>query len=67
MKAEDIAASLSEAQRDALFGKFSWPLPWEQERGEAELYRLGIWGPHGGRSVLAEAVRSHLLKERGDA
>lgn len=66
MKAEDIAASLSDAQKDAVLGIFSWPSPWEQDRGEAELYRLGIWGPHGGRSKLGNAVRSHLMKERGE-
>lgn len=55
-----IAASLSEGQRAALFGKFSWPGPMEQEEGERELYRLGLWGPHGGNSDLAKAVRHHL-------
>lgn len=61
--AAEIAAGLTEAQKDALFGKFSWRDPFEQEEGEAELYRLGLWGPHGGRSDLAVAVRDHLAKD----
>jgi len=64
MTPTEIARSLTEAQKDALFGKYSWSSPWEQEEGERELYRLGIWGPHGGRSELANAVRAELAKER---
>ena len=59
-RARIVAEGLSEAQRDALFGRFSWRDPIEQECGEAELYRLGLWGPHGGRSDLAIAVRAYL-------
>ena len=40
-----IIAGLSEAQRDALLGKDSWASPWDEEEGEAELYRLGLWNP----------------------
>ncbi len=59
----EIAAGLSDAQKDALFGRYSWSSPWDQETGEAELYRLGIWGPHGGRSERARAVRAYLLSQ----
>ena len=56
-----IADGLSYAQSAAMRGVYAWSSPWEQEKGEAELYRLGLWGPHGGRSPLAIAVRAHLL------
>lgn len=56
----ELARGLTEAQRDALMGKFSWRDPIEQEQGEAQLYRLGLWGPHGGRSDLAIALRAYL-------
>jgi hypothetical protein len=63
-EAERVARGLSEAQKDALLGKFSWSTPMDQEDGEAELYHLGIWGPHGGRSPLGLEVRSILKGER---
>ena len=61
-----IVAGLNEAQRDALVGKFSWAGPVEQDEGERELYRLGLWGPHGGNSDTAKAVRDRIKEnERG--
>lgn len=62
----EIARGLTEAQRDALLGVYSWSSPWEQEEGERELYRLGLWGPHGGNSPLAAAVRAELQKGMSD-
>ncbi len=55
-----IARKLTAAQRDALLGKFSWAGPMEQEEGERELYRMGLWGPHGGNSGTAIALRAYL-------
>ena len=62
---QQIAKGLTRAQKDALLGKYSWSSPMEQEDGERELYRLGIWGPHGGRSPLGLAVR-RILQETKD-
>jgi hypothetical protein len=41
----DIALSLTLQLRDALCGRYSWNSPIEEEEGEAELYRLGLWNP----------------------
>ena len=62
--AKAIAAQLSYEQQEALFGRFAWAGLMEQEDGERELYRLGLWGPHGGRSELANAVRAEILAAR---
>lgn len=99
MKAEDIAASLSEAQRRALlwlpadgtardhefrsprevsFYALAKVIKGDPKREVASIYSLcwlgrnedrkrGIWPmPTWGATPLGLAVRSHLLKERGE-
>lgn len=61
--ARQIADALTPAQRDAMMGRFLWLTPMEEDDGEAGLYRLGIWGPHGGRSPLARAVRAIIQEQ----
>ena len=63
----DIALSLTLQQRDALCGFYSWNSPIEQEEGEAELYRLGLWHPkpkyhEGIITPLGKEVRNHIKK-----
>ena len=50
----DIALTLTLQLRDALCGRYSWNSPIEQDEGEAELYRLGLWNPKPkyGESVI---------------
>ncbi len=60
----EIAANLSYAEAAAIRGIYAWSSPWEQDEGERKLYRLGLWGPHGGRSELAEAVRAILEQQK---
>jgi hypothetical protein len=64
---ERIAASLTYKQAAAVRGVFAWSNPAEQDEGEAELYRLGIWNPRPayGKSAITPlglAVRAHLEK-----
>lgn len=54
----DIARALSEAQRDALCGKFSFASIVDQEIGEAGLYEMGLW--KRGRIRRGESIRTHL-------
>ena len=64
-KIEAVARGLTEAQRLALAGTFAWESPHEQDEGEAELYRLGLWNPkpkYGEKAItpLGIAVRNHI-------
>lgn len=45
MTPEQIAKELNYAEVAAVRGIFAWATLWEQEDGEAKLYRLGIWNP----------------------
>lgn len=64
----DIARALSEAERDALCGKFSFRSIVEQERGEDRLRELGLWkcGPFkrgdSTRTPLGDRVRQIVLR-----
>jgi hypothetical protein len=60
-----IARGLTYKQAAAVRGVFAWSNPAEQDKGEAELYRLGIWKPRPpyGQSALTPlglAVRDYL-------
>ena len=56
----DIALSLTLQQIDALCGCYSWNSPIEEEQGEAELYRLGLWNP---KPKYGEGIITPLGKE----
>ena len=67
---KSIAEGLSEAQRDALRGKFSFRSIVEQEQGEAGLRLLGLWNypPLDRKAVhtsLGLSVRAYLEKHNG--
>lgn len=71
-EAEKIAEGLSEAQRDAVCGKYSWQSPVDEWAGEGELYRLGLWNPRPkyGEQVITPLgleVRNHLLNKEEEA
>ena len=64
-----IVKGLTPSMQDALHGVYSWSDPIEQEQGEAELYRLGLWSGEKDRrkgpiTMLGLAVRAFLEKER---
>ena len=61
--ARRVAAALTPEQRAAMLGRFQWAGSIEQDDGERELYRLGLWGPHGGNSPLGLAVCAILIAE----
>jgi hypothetical protein len=61
----EIARSLTHKESAALRGIFAWSTPQEQDRGEATLYRLGLWNPrpkYGQKAItpLGLAVRDYL-------
>ena len=63
-----IAGELNYAEAAALRGVFAWATLAEQERGEATLYRLGLWDARpadGKKSItfLGLAVRNHLTEQ----
>jgi len=41
--AAEIASKLTKAHGAALFGRYEWASPWDQDDGERDLYRLGLW------------------------
>lgn len=60
-----IAGELNYAEAAALRGVFAWATLVEQERGEATLYRLGLWDAkpaYGEKAItpLGLAVRAYL-------
>jgi hypothetical protein len=55
MNAEQIAAGLTAAHGAALFRRFEWQSQVEQEEGERDLWRLGLW----------HRVRTHHRKPNG--
>ena len=67
--AREVAKGLTYAQAAAVRGVFAWQSPADQDEGEAELYRLGIWNPRPkyGKSAITDfgkAVRT-ILQEQG--
>jgi len=68
----DIAAGLSQAEGAALCGRFEFQSLVEQEIGEANLYRLGVWKSgylkHREKILtpLGLQVRAALEKEMGE-
>ena len=64
---DTIVNGLTQAQRDAMCGRFSWKSQMEEHEGEAELYRLGLWNPEPKRNEsiltpLGSKVR-HIIKK----
>lgn len=68
MTPEQIAKGLTKAQADALCGRYSWTSIVDEQDGEAELYRLGLWKRghlkrgEGIHTTLGIAVRAILEK-----
>jgi hypothetical protein len=67
-EAARIAGMLPYKQAAALRGIFAWDSPQEQDEGEGELYRLGLWNPrpkYGQKAItpLGLRVRDHIVKE----
>ena len=61
--ARRVADALSPEQRAAMLGRFEWAGPIEQDVGERELWRLGLWGPHGYLTLFGGNVRAILIAE----
>ena len=67
MTDEEIAAGLSEAQKAAVCGRYAWRNPQEEDAGEAELYRLGLWNPkpkYGEKAITPLGLRVRKILER---
>lgn len=65
-RAREVAAGLSYAQAAAVREVFAWQSPQDQETGEAELYRLGIWNPrpkHGEKAITAFGLAVRRILE----
>jgi hypothetical protein len=66
-----IIDGLSEAQRDAIRGVYSFASPWDEDEGERGLHQLGIWKTyriHSGEThwtELGQRVRARLLERDG--
>ena len=61
----EIAARLTEAQREAVCGRYAWQSPIDEEQGEVALYQLGLWNPrpkYGQKAItpLGLAVRKAI-------
>lgn len=71
MTTDEIIAGMTEAQRAAVCGCYAWASPADEDEGERELYRLGLWNPRpkwGERAItlLGLAVRARLMEEQND-
>lgn len=71
MSIDEIIAGMTEAQRDAMRGVFSWSTDLAQEIGEEGLIKLGLWASYGRNgkqhlTPLGEAVRARLEEQSND-
>jgi len=55
-----VIDQLSEGQRAAICGRYAWAGPMEEDEGERDLYRLGLWNP---RPKYGEQVITPLGKQ----
>lgn len=61
-----IADGLTRAQAAAMRGVYAWQSPWDQDEGERELVRMGLWKERGGLTPLGLAVREYLERQNND-
>lgn len=66
-----LAKGLTQNERNAILGIYSFSSPWEEDASEAKLHQIGIWKTyriHSGEThwtPLGILVRDYL-KENGD-